>query len=105
VNQFAQRAFVGSKTVGRIESARPGAALPANSLFIQRKMILERRAAAYTKVIGFDGRDTRQARRANRNARKLRQRGFANAAVIGKNERKKAIGNLAENGGEGDQRT
>jgi hypothetical protein len=68
-------------------------------------MILKRRAAAYAKVIGFYGSDARQARRANRNARKLGQRGFADAAVVGKNERKKAIGDLAENGGEGDQRT
>jgi hypothetical protein len=37
--------------------------------------------------------------------RKLGQRGLADAAFIGKNERKKAIRNLAKNGGEGDQRT
>jgi hypothetical protein len=105
VNQFAQRAIVRAKTIGGIESARARSAEPADTFFIQREMILKRRAAAYAKVIGRNWSDARQARGANGNAREFGQRSLADAAFIGKNERKKAIGGLAENGGEGDQRT
>jgi len=105
VNQLAQRAFIYAKTVGCVESTRPAAAQPAHALFIEWEWILKRRTAAYAKIICFYRRDARQARRANRNARKLGQSDLADAAFIGKNERKKAVRNLAENGGECDQGT
>ena len=45
VDQLAQRAFVGSEAVGRVETAQAAAAQRAAAFGIQRKRVLKRRPA------------------------------------------------------------
>ena len=94
MDQLAQRAFVKSEAVGGVESARAGAAQRAAALEIQRIAILERGLALGAEVLGGVSGGSGEAGGADRNARVADQGPAADAAVIGKEDRKKSVGNL-----------
>jgi len=73
-------------------------------MLIEWKMVLERRPAAYAEIVGGHRLGNRDAARTNRDAREFPKRFLTDAALAGEKERKEAVGNLAEDGGEEDRR-
>jgi hypothetical protein len=94
MDQVPQRAFIKTKAVSRIEAPGAGAAEGAPAFQIERKSILERSLTLGAEELGRKGAGGAQTRGANRNARITMQGSLTDMAFVGKQDRKKSVGNL-----------
>jgi hypothetical protein len=97
MDQLPQRAFISAVAKGLVEPAAAAPAKHAAAFRVQWKTVLEGRAAVEAEVFGDQRRRLSQALVTNGNARKLAEGTFADGALIRKHQRKKAIGDRAEN--------
>src|ERR1700722_16899122 len=96
MNQLAQRAFVRSIRIHRVESRQPQPAQRAAAIFIQRKVIQEGRAAGDAEKLGRERLRIAQASPAYRNPRNTAQTFAANATLIGENQGERQLSQAAK---------
>ena len=97
MDQLPQRAFISAIAEGLVEPAGAMPAKHAAAFRVQGKAVLERRAAVEAEVLGDQRRRFAQAFVTDGNARKLVEGTVADGTLIRKHQRKKAIGDRAEN--------
>jgi hypothetical protein len=96
MNQGAEGPFVKPKAGGAVEAEQPGAAGGADALFIERECVLEWRAADGAEIFGVERDRGVEAGVADRDASPLEERLLANPAIVGKEQRKKSVGDPAD---------
>jgi hypothetical protein len=97
MDQIPQRAFISAIAKGLVEPAEAVPAKHATAFGVQRKTVPEGRAAVEAEEFGAQRRRLSQALVTNGDARKLAEGTFADGTLIRKHQRKKAIGDRAEN--------
>ena len=95
VNQLAEHAVVRTEAVGGVEAANTGAAERTAALIIQRKPVLEGRAASYAEELGAEGLGRAQAIAANRYSGNFGEGLAANPAIVWEEEGKKGVGDFS----------
>ena len=96
MDQLAQRAFVSSIAIGRVEAAQAVAAQRTAAFGIQREAIQKRRPATDAEEFRDQRLRLPQAFAANGDARYLKERLAANAAIVGKEKGKKSVGGCSD---------
>ena len=99
MNQIAERAFVKSEAGRFIEPSETRAAGRADAVLIERVFVNERRVAGGTEIAGLERCRRSETLVANGNACPFIQGPSADAAVVGKKQRKNAVRNPAEESG------
>jgi hypothetical protein len=94
MDQLPQRTFIEAETERRIEAPGAGAAQRATAFEIERKRIQEGSLTLRAEVLGGMGVRRFQAGGADRDTGVAAQWSGAETAIVGKQDRKKSVGNL-----------
>ena len=105
MNQLAQRAFVGTIRIHRVEPREPQPAQRATAAFIQREVVQERSPARDAEEFRVERLRIAQAPRAYRNPGNFAQSFAADAALIGKNQGESQLGKAAKSPPRGAEHT
>src|ERR1700734_1347085 len=94
MNQLPERLFVGTEGVDGIETRQPKPAKRAAPLFVEREVIQKRCFAIDAEIIGRDCSGLAHTTAANRDAGNFAEGLAANAAIVRKDQLKKAAKRL-----------
>lgn len=98
VNQVSEGAFIETETGRAIEATQALAACGANAVLVKRIAVYEGCMTASAEVIGLEGFRCGQTLVANGNSGPFCKRALADAAFVGKKQRKNAVGDRSEGG-------
>jgi hypothetical protein len=96
VNQTAEGTFVKTEATGAVKPSKAGTADRANTLFIQRIGIDERRITARAEIICFEWNGGGKAVCADRNPCPFIEGVFTDTAFVWEKQRKNAVGDRSE---------
>jgi hypothetical protein len=102
MNELAQRPFIKPKTGRPVETTQTRTARRANTLLIKRKSVDEWRIADRAEILGFQRSGGVQTLFADRDPGPFCEGTITNPAIIGEEQRKNSVGDLA-NEMEGDR--
>ena len=98
VDQPAEGAFIESEAGCAVEASQALPARGADAVVVQRIAVNERSVAGDTEEFGFEGPGGFEAVGADRHASPSGERALADAAFVGEQQRKNAVGDRSESG-------
>jgi len=88
--------FVEAEAGRTVKAPQAGTARRANTLFVERVRVYKRRVTAGAEVLRFERHGRREAFGAHRNTGPSGQRALADTAIVGEEQRKKAVRDRSE---------